>query len=504
MALVLIFWVITPLQSSLLTIELVSQKIPTQFIPTAKLASYSNQSKELNATFFYSSYSVAWLGKKIEGFMTREFVAIPFKPANSTEGEAGRGNESWSAVTRVYQTSIDCVPATIIEHSEGDRIAYNFTTDGCSHSLSPLDVKWEARNLIYIGHNSTAPWGLRKFGCTGKNIFLGVWAKSGLPSNRSTDIDVTGIFCRTRYSYADVDITVDATTLDITKSSFIREPKPLMGEDVIDIDMFERYFGAASTHDSKLFSNRAPGTRARYRDWNLSYDSSELIGYAIGLENKTFDDFRDPKIFGDAMNKTHKLFFNYAVRALFRDEDQPQVSGARIVRNDGVVVVPVVASLLASFLSVVAVCLAGVLLLSCNRRNNLRSDPDTLASTMSLVAESPQLLRDFEGADNCPDIGGCIKRRLYKLSGGEDSHRLGIVDGSEATSGGSHESITEPHDESTAEPHDGRGIRPWELGAVMGIITTIFSSGLLALLAALFWSSQKYSGRRPSTSLAQY
>ena len=497
MALVLIFWVITPLQSSLLTKELVTKEIRTQFIPTAKIASYSDQSKELNATFFYSSYSVAWLGQKIEGFMTREFVAIPFKPVNSTNGETGRGNESWSAVTRVYQTSIDCVPATVTEHNEGDRIAYNFATDGCSHSLYPLPEGGAIRNLIYIGHNSTAPWNLREFGCTAKNIFLGVWTKPGLPSNRSTNIGVTGIFCRTRYSYADVDITVDATTLDITKSSFIGEPKPLTAEDeVIDIDMFERYFGAAVTNDSKLFSGGAPFSRARYSDWNISDESSKLIGYAIGLENKTFDDFGDPKIFGDAMNKTHKLLFNYAVRALFRDEDQPQVSGTRIVRNNGIIVVPIVAYLLTSFLSVVAVCLAGVLLFSCKRRNNLRGDPDTLASAMSLVVHSPQLLKDFEGADNCPDIGGCIKRRRYKLWGREDSHRLDIVDGSEATSGGSHESST--------KTHDARGVRPWELGAGMGIFTIIFSSGLLVLLAVLFWSSRKYSGRSSSTSLLQY
>lgn len=94
MALVLISWVITPLQSSLLTKELVAQKIPTQFIPTAKLASYSNQSRELDVAFLYSSYSVTWLGEKIAGFMTREFVAIPFEPVNPSNKEVARVNES--------------------------------------------------------------------------------------------------------------------------------------------------------------------------------------------------------------------------------------------------------------------------------------------------------------------------------------------------------------------------------------------------------------------------
>ena len=500
---VLIFWVITPLQSSLLTIELVTKEIPTQFIPTAKLKSYDSQANELDSAFLYSSYSVTWLGEKIAGFMTREFVAIPFKPINSTFEEVAQGNESWTAVTRVYQTYIDCTPATIFEPGQYDGGAYNFTTDGCHYSLDPIPDKNATRNLMYIGYgnnNGTAMWYLEKSHCTVKSIFLGVWARSRLPSTRSTDIDVAGIFCRPRYFYADADITVDATDLSITRFSFIQEPKPLTPKDkIIDIDIFEQYLAAASTTsfvDTKHFSTVAPATQVRYEDWNLWFPTGQ-VGYAIGLENKTFDDFGDPKVFGDAMNKTHKLLFNYAVSSLLRDEEQPQqINGTRMVRKEGIIVVPTVAHLLAGFLSAVAVCLASVFFLSYNRHNNLRSDPDTLATTMSLVAQSPQLLRDFEGADNCPGIKRCIKRRQYKLWGGEDSHRLDVVDGSKATSGGSHESST--------MPHDGRGTRPWELSAGMGIFITFFSSGLLVLLVVLYWSSQKYSGRKPLTLLSQY
>ena len=518
---VLIFWVVTPLQSSLLTAELVAQETPTQFTPTAKLASYSNQSKELGSAFFYYSYSVTWLGEKIAGFMTRDFVAIPFKPVNSTYETVSQGNESWTAVTRVYQTSIDCVPANITKVDRGnlytiyndtatfveaDRQSnspeYNFTTTNCSWTVTPLSGT-ATSNLMYIKYDPNGLFlsDLEGPACEDKRMFLGVWAKSRFPETGSTDIDVAGIYCRPRYSFADVEITVDATNLGITRFSFIGEPKPLTAEDgIIDIDIFEEYLGAGSSRDPGnariFFSTSAPTTRVRYEDWNL-WSPTRQIGYAIGLENKTFDDFRDPKIFGDAMNKTHKLLFNYAVSSLFRHGDQPQqVNGTRVIRKEGVVVVTVVAHLLAGFLSVVAVCLAAVFFLSYHRRNNLRSDPDSLATKMSLVAQSPQLLRDFEGTDNCPDIRRCIKRRRYKLWGGEDSHRLDIVDGSEATSGGSHDSST--------KPHDGRGVRPSELSAGMGIFITVLNAVLLVLLAVLFWSSQKYSGMTSSTSISQY
>ena len=500
-ALVLIAWVITPLQSSLLTIQFMTQEVRTQFIHTARLGSYSSQAGDLDSSFLYFSYGVTWLGEEIEVFMTREFAAMPFIAYNVYEV-----TESWTAVTRVYQTYLDCAPATIIEPGENDHGAYNFTTDDCSYSFNPLPNETATRNLIYIGYghngnnNSTPQWYLREPECKVKNIFLGVWAKSLLPSTRSRDIEVSGIFCHTKYSYSDANITVNAAGWGITNFSFIGEPKPLTAEDgIFDIDIFEQYIGAGSTRESgdeSPLPTVAPATQVRYEDWEL-WHPTVLVGYAIGLEDRKFGDFRDPEVFGEAMNKTHKLLFTYAVRNLlnYTEDDElrkPYVNGTRIVRSEGVVVVPAVAHLLAGFLSAVAVCLASVLLLSYNRRSNLRSDPDTLATTMSLVARSPWFLKDIEGADDCPDISRCIRRRRYILGpwDGKDGPRLDIVDTKDATpSGGSHEAST--------KPHDGRGIRPWELSFGMTAGTTIFSIGLLVFLAALFRSNQKYSGQGP-------
>ena len=81
-----------------------------------------------------------------------------------------------------------------------------------------------------------------------------------------------------------------------------------------------------------------------------------------------------------------------------------------------------------------AVCLAGLFFLFYNRHNKLHSDPDALATKMSLVGQSLQLLTEFEGAENCPDIRKCIRRGQCKLwlRGEEDGHRLDIVGADDA------------------------------------------------------------------------
>ena len=264
---------------------------------------------------------------------------------------------------------------------------------------------------------------------------------------------------------------------------------------------FELYLGAGSTIESVgafRLPNAGPVTQVRYDDWGL-WDPTRQVGYAIGLEKKTFDDFKDPKVFGNAMNKSHKLLFNCAIRSLIDspyEEDHERINATMTALKEGVVVVGTVAHLLAGFLLVVALCLAGVLLHSCSRCNNLCSDPDTLATKMSLVDQSPQLLRDFEGVNNYPNIRtSIIERRRYKLGpwDGEAGHRSDILDAADVTP------PRRSHSSST-KSHEARGVRPWELSGGMGVGNTIFIAGLLVLLAALFRSSQKYSGRRPPTS----
>ena len=357
---------------------------------------------------------------------------------------------------------------------------------------------------MYIGHSKDSgaiEWHLRKSECPVKNIFLGVLAKSRLSSSRSTDIDVSGVFSHTKYSYSNSEITIDVYWKNNTNFRFVGEPKPLTTEDEItDIDLLEQYLGARNALESLNPSwppSMAIAPRFRYEDWGLRGPDRQ-IGYAIGLENKTFDAFKDPKIFEDAMNKTHKLLFNYAVYSLLSysfEGDYELTNGTITAEKYGVVVLAAVAHLLAGFLLLVVICLTGVLLLSCVRCNNLRSDPDTLASKMSLVGQSPQLLRDFEGTDDSPDIGrSIVQRRRYNLGPwyGEDGPRFDILDAADVTP-------SEGSRESSTNPHDGRGVRPWELSVGMGVGATMFSAGFLVLLAILFRSSQKNSGRRTPT-----
>ena len=93
------FWVIAPLNSSLLTTQPVTQDIETSFKTFKNLTPFDDQKAAMSALFLYTSYDIAWLGEKVHSFMTKRLIAIPFKPASYGEGQdyLKQGKEFWTA-----------------------------------------------------------------------------------------------------------------------------------------------------------------------------------------------------------------------------------------------------------------------------------------------------------------------------------------------------------------------------------------------------------------------
>ena len=446
----------------------------------------------MSASFLYTSYDVTWLGEKVHSFMTKELLAIPFKPASFGEGQdhLTRGNESWTAQTRVYQTELACTPPEI-KLSKGTN--YTFSTDKCTHSVDPILKPNGTRNMWYIGFASKD--GLIETECKDPNLFLAIWAKSRNAHNRSDELDLNALYCKPSYHYQTHEVTVEGADGSILKADPVGKRTNFTQEDkIVDILTFEENVGSGVTSfgvNPKYFQSYAPGSTLRFGDWGLDSPTAQ-ISYVIGLSSgKIFDDFRDPITFRNGLDRMHKLLFNNALETLLVDDSGgEEVVGKRVVTSIGIVVVPLIAHILAGFLGLVFVCLGGVFFISHNRQNNLASDPDTLGTKMALVAHSETLLRDFNGTDECPDPHLCMEPRKYKLgtwgTGGE--YRLDTI--------GSRDNplVQNPHASCTV-PHDGKLVVPIELSIWTGLAATLVNIALLTLLIVLYKSALRWNGR---------
>ena len=502
LALCLIFWVITPLNSSLLTTQPVTRDIETPFKTFKKIIPFDDQKAAMGASFLYTSYGVTWLGEKMHSFMTKELISIPFKPASYGEGQdrLTRGSESWTAQTRVYQTELACTPAET-EASEGTK--YKFITDKCTYSIIPFSYRnnypHRTRNMMYIKfpNDSSIPYAYPVDGeCEDVNLFLAIWAH-----NKTDELDLNALYCKPSYYYQTYKVIVDGADGSIIEAGPVGERTNFTQEDkIIDIESFEGNLGAAAVVygvNRKHFGYRAPNSMLGFEDWGLHYPTSQ-ISYVIGLSpGKKFDDFKDPMTFRGGLERMHKLLFNSFLETLLvSDSGGEEAVGNRAVRSVGIVVVPLIAHIIAGFLGLVVICLCGVFFVSYNRQNNLASDPDTLGTKMALVAHSKTLLRDFDGTDECPAPHLCMEPRKYKLGtwGDEDRYRLDVVGGKD------NPPVQNPH-ASCIVPHDGRLVSPIELSMWTGLTATLVNVALLTLLIVLYKSALQWNGKaRPNSS----
>ena len=511
LALCVIFWVIAPLNSSLLTTQPVTRDIETSFKTFKKLTPFDDQKAAMGASFLYTSYGVTWLGEKVHSFMTKGLIAMPFKPASYGEGQYDlkRGKESWTAQTRVFQTELACAPAEIEYFEE---LGYGVSVDKCEYVIYPLGNDFtippsnssRRRNMIYTQSARLSSQGnFRSEEC--ENLFLAIWANSRNAHNKTDELDLNALYCTPSYHYQTHKVTVDGADGSILEADLVGERTNLTQDNkIIDIEMFEMNVGAAATPhgvNTKHFKSRAPYSKFGFEDWGLD-DPTGQISYVIGLSpGKNFEDFEDPVTFHNGLERMHQLLFNNALETLLLpDSGGEEVVGNRAVRSVGIVVVPLIAHILASFLGLVAVCLCGVFFVSYNRQNNLASDPDTLGTKMALVAQSEVLLRDFDGADECPAPHLCMEPRKYKLGtwGGEIGYRLDIVGGKD------NPLVQTPHASCTV-PHDGKLVSPIELSMWTGLAATLVNVALLTLLIFLYKSSLRWNGktRRNSSEITR-
>lgn len=391
---------------------------------------------------------MAWLGEEVAPFITRGYAAVPFRPLDGdSEHVKTGGNESWTAKTRVYSTKVDCKPAANINYTSfdewGDMWYLTDDLNTCTVGVIPIDSG--TRNLEYFGGpNKGIGSRFTHSGCNDTNLFVGVWAQASNDNTPPEDQDINAIFCRTSYFYADTVVSVDGTTLRVSSpqaiepsagSTSIKQKDNIIDIERIEMDMLNIAQMSPGPGDPYIY-RIGPSSTLRFDNWNLS-EPSRMIGYVIASgDNASFEDFKDPGVFGKAVEKAHQLLFANALSYLLQPIPEAKVNkavpvaGMREARGTAVVVVSELVHALEGCLAFVGLCIVGLLITHHHRRNNLFSDPDSLAAKMALVADSKPLLDDFEGLDDCPEPQKCIPNRRYRLdvwADGSEHYRLDRV-----------------------------------------------------------------------------
>ena len=156
-----------------------------------------------------------------------------------------------------------------------------------------------------------------------------------------------------------------------------------------------------------------------------------MVGLAVAVGNRSLEDYLDWKVLSKSYADAYRLIFARAMVEVFNASTMAAFStsdgilGQQRVMTEAVVLEPVFVYIVEGFLGVVSLCTIALLYLTLTRKRNLCSNPSTIASVMSLVADCQPLLADFQSLDCCTidEITEKIGERRYKLV--DDGSQIG-------------------------------------------------------------------------------
>ncbi|EPS39838.1 hypothetical protein H072_6401 [Dactylellina haptotyla CBS 200.50] len=513
-ATVLVFWFITPLQSSLIATVQQQMVIPGNFITTRVLNVLSNPGPETNS-FTNTAYSISWLNSTPPLFSTKMEAVLPFQPVSDTLGSS-MDTEKWTANTTAYYADLSCNEAerrteripNRFGKSEPDQVSYfydretncTFKHDGFPTFLnSGKNETWKPYYGIFVGYHpgSYSNYYLKTSTCdAGPNpqMFLIIFARKWDINDTAT---VNAVYCKVKYKASAAQVVVDARTKLASNVTYLGSPRE-MDYSEFNATIFETMvsgggpesavynggpFGVAPMHSAKARNVTAVMANT---DWDVE---SNVLGFMFAIDSD-IRKYLDANFVASTIGKAYKLLFTtYAATQLMVPQAK-SIDGRILYTTETVVVEETFTRILEGLLGAVLLLLISFLISSTRRRTGLIYDPASLAGTMALVANGPDLLEKFGSLDGTSTINElhqavADESLRYKLQSKGGRYQLSILPGSPNPT---------QSNSRTQMPLKNEQERNVELGAAAGSIFIIFLAVLLIFLIYIFHYGNSNNG----------
>ena len=506
----MVFWVITPLQSAIFNPGIVTRIIPTNFITTASLFPVESQTDELNANFLNIGYAVSWLNQKLPEFTTFKYAVLPFQPAFPAQGSSP--SQTWTTNVDAFSTRLFCSPANISLSG----LYYTFSNGkGCSvPEIALADTLGQGDYMLnYIGYhdNAEVDWALQNTNCSQafSNNFLAIWASNSSRIASGVYADLTALFCETNYNVQKMSVTVNATGHGVVSGT------PISGlgnrtnvesvEEIFNTTAFE-YVLSTGVNPSGLRSN-LPDTAVleqypRLMNYGLAWPMSNMVGFAVALSGVPIQDLVTPTALQSAFESAHQLLFTTAFSTLSistepESQTQQSVRPGTLQDSPGaIILVRTIAVIVEVALGVVAL-LTSFLWYHCHMRpSNLKGDPASIADIMYLVHDGDVLCIDMKDVGSLPEASlrdSLSNQKFRVIESGNQIVHLSSVDAGQRENSATFTTSTTTHLSEKFQV-----VRPIELRLTTGscFITVIVTS--LALLVFMNVWSSKLNGKSES------
>ncbi|KAF1928282.1 uncharacterized protein M421DRAFT_5341 [Didymella exigua CBS 183.55] len=457
LAVLLVTWGLVPTQAGIFAVETITRTSSTPFNRSTSFMPAEDQLTKLTIRYAQSTYGIATLNETLPPYMARNFTLAPFKPSVHDVDLAG-SQGTWTGETTMYSLDMYCAPSFAIRDTNGKSKSVTYkSSGGCNVTMgltgnitqgsnpntiySPLLTakQYTGMHIGYWGYTGFADFYLEGDCPTERNgTFYAAFTK-----NKARDQDppenVTAIFCEPFYYQQKVNATIDHVSKEPLHIAALGDKKPL-SKDLFNATNWEAQMTTGSSGFNVRGDNMPTASVPDYLEYvtgtNVSIGSGPtgvglvqpMVGLSLALNQLSLEDFLDWKILSKSYADAYRLMFSRTMVDILGDDFQSSEDMVGIQRytTEAVVLEPVFTYVSEGLLGVISLATIMLLYLSVTRTRNLRTDPSTIASIMSLVADNEPLLVDFENLDCCtaPEVQKALGARRYRLV--HDGQRAGI------------------------------------------------------------------------------
>lgn len=425
----ILVWAVTPLQNGIFSTSVISLTTAVDMRAATGLIPLADQLVGLSGSFLMTGYGVAWLGQQLPAFTTSTYALAPFLDLQVVTGSVPASqNQTITAPTTLYQTSLDCAPPVNISFSAGFSSLSAAFDDGkgCATDFivsfpNGADRYAGVWSPHYIGYWDAAilERDLALAGCprTSNHTFLAIWAKNDNSTKTfNTASEASALFCTPSYHVQPVNATILLTDQSVL-SVIPLGAKSALSEDLFNVTQFEYTLGVGVAHEaySNAYLQKDPGgftdvsntgvvhQNTQLRELEIVVPANNMIGYAVGLSDRKVEKLTDPIELQRAFERAHQLLFALAVHDLMPSGGvSSSVTGVIISNLQAVHLVPVFAILTQALLFVILLFTCYLLWSSPRRKNCLSTDPNSLAEIISMT-DDPKIQEILSQSDIITD-----------------------------------------------------------------------------------------------------
>jgi hypothetical protein len=519
-----IFWVITPLQSAIFTTGIVFRKRHIQMTATGSVLPVDSQIAALNANFMNTAYGVAWLGQKMPAYSTAEYILRPYAPLNSDTDALSTG--TWTASTVGFGTKLDCKPASI--SFDNASVAYIFD-NGAGCTTQELAIPRTELNSTFMAlyipfwDNAEDDWALRGPNCSfdqSRNFLaLAASAASAVPGIQSGQYNnLTALFCQPSYFEVEVNAEINATDHSVVSSNFSSDSSKtkILPDNFFNITNFEYIIGTGISPISirqDYQNTRVLEQYPRISQYGLTWPVSNMVGFAVAANaasNNTVEDLLNPLVLQAAFEKAHQLLFSTAISTLTQLSTSNETWEGLLTDQPAAIV------FVRGFSIVVEASLALVALLTCAlwyfsycRPSRLLSDPAaSISDVMSLVRNSKEFSHLFQddGTVTAEMLENRIGKTRFSLGLSESGIdiKLCVHSTIPTTNNGEKEGRVSKTISDLSKMGKFKPVRPREMSLATGFAVIVFIIGAIGLLIYFNIRINENNGRFPSGFFLEY